>query len=331
MRDSAPCNILCLGDSITEGAHATSRSRRWTARLLTNLRNAYPTLGGEGFLPPRWASASHTQPPPATLVGGPGTDVTFGLGWRCATIQSGKSITWDVVGTSADIHYARGANSGVFAVSVDGGPPTIHATSNPTTTDDGVLRVDLGPSGPHSLTVAWSSGGTVYVDGIVVYDGDESAGIRMHEAGHFGYTTTGIRQRMDHNVYFDQRLATVAPALVIVAAGINDMSNSINPATTQANLEAMVDHLNTVTPHPSICLVGYYQRSGSFDYPWSDYQDVYRAVEAANDRVTFYDHSLRLPTYDTDPDLALMADGVHPADAGHAYLAACLADFLAPK
>lgn len=335
MRDAAPCNILALGDSITEGGQATARPRRWTARLLAALRAAYPTrnvAGGEGFLPPQWSDTDIALPPPAAVVGSPATDLAFGLGWRCVRLQPGMSVTWTVAGTSADIHYARGSNSGVFSYSVDGGTVLTQATANPAVIDSGVVRVDLGASGPHTLTVAWSSGGMAYIDGVVVYDGDEAAGIRMFEAGRWGYATTSIRTRADQRnatgFYFDERIATVAPALVIIAAGVNDMSTGVDPAVTKANLQAIISHLNTITPAPSICLLGYYQRQGTFAYPWSAYQDAYRAIEASNSRVTFYDHSLRLPSYLADPEL--MADGVHPTDAGHAYLAECLAGFLAP-
>ena len=53
-RHYARCNVVCVGDSITEGQGADTADRRWLARLRDNLRTRFQTTGvtggGRGFL-----------------------------------------------------------------------------------------------------------------------------------------------------------------------------------------------------------------------------------------------------------------------------------------
>src|SRR5215467_6737855 len=78
-RLTARCNVVCLGDSVTEGVHAqgppaTGFQNRWLARLADGLRARYPTQaltgGGRGFI----GAASTGEPTftwPTTIGGGP--------------------------------------------------------------------------------------------------------------------------------------------------------------------------------------------------------------------------------------------------------------------
>ena len=338
-RANAACDILVLGDSITEGAQASARSKRWVNRLLDNLRTRYPVpgvTGGEGYVPAYWAGTGSgiTLPDPATVTGTQVQNPTFGLGKRALELTSGKSVQWTVTGTSVDIIFARGTSSGVMSVSIDGGAATTYATLRTPTDDQGVQHISLGSAGSHTVTVSWSSGGTVYLEGVMVYNGDEATGIRLWESGHWGWKSGDWSNAGSNKLlYVGQRAGLINPKLVIIPLGVNDLANNIDPAVMRTNLEAVIAQINTgVTNDPSIALVGVYQRSGSYAYPWSAYQAQYEAMEAANPQIAYFDFSKRLPTYSTNSELALVnADGVHPTDKGHAYFADALAGFLSPR
>jgi lysophospholipase L1-like esterase len=334
-RTAAPCDILALGDSITEGAQAATTSDRWVSRLRDALRTAHPVsgvVGGSGFIPPKWASASITQAAPFTITGSPATASAFGWGMRTVILTSGQSLAATVTGTSIDVWYARGSSTGTFSVSVDGGAATNYTTSIATTQDTGIQRVSLGSAGSHSVTIANVSG-SVYIGGMTVYNGDESAGVRMTEAGHWGWTSSQYADNSSSAMtYLGQRVAILQPSLVIIELGTNDFGNSIAPATLQTNLNTLITTVrNNTTIAPSVVLFGIYNRAGGSN-PWSQYQDIYRSMETVDARIAFFDLSLRLPDVTTDTGLGLInADAVHPTSKGHAFIADSLARFLSPR
>jgi hypothetical protein len=73
-----------------------------------------------------------------------------------------------------------------------------------------------------------------------------------------------------------QRVAALRPSLVVLELGVNDMSNDVAPATMKAHLLTLISRVQVVcTVPPSFCIVGIYQRAGSFTNRWSAYVEVY--------------------------------------------------------
>src|SRR5271166_3614575 len=115
-RLSARCNIVCVGDSITEGQHAegppsTGFENRWLARLRDTLRAAYPTQGlaggGRGFIGAmETGEMSFTWP--TSIAGTPSTAQTSGPKAKFVQLNgSGQSIAFALVGDSADIMWTQ--------------------------------------------------------------------------------------------------------------------------------------------------------------------------------------------------------------------------------
>ena len=339
-RANAACDIVVIGDSITEGAQASARSKRWVSRLLDNLRTRFPVagvIGGPGYFPTYYAGGASgiTLPAPATLTGSPVQNVTFGLGKRSSELTTGKSAQWTVTGTSVDVLFAQGTSSGIMGVSIDGGAVTnINTSTTVANKDLGIQRVSLGASGSHTVTLSWVSGGTVYPEGIMVYDGDENSGVRLWESGHWGWQSGDWSNSAGSKLlYLGQRLSTINPKLVVIELGTNDYGNAGTAAAMRTNLEAIIAQIKaSVTNDPSFVLLGLYKRSGTFTNQWSDFQAQFEAMEEADPQIAYFDFSKRLPTYSTNSELALVnADGVHPTDKGHGYLADALAGFLSPR
>lgn len=339
-RTASPCDILVIGDSFTEGGGAgavSTRDRRYVAHLRDLLRARFPVAGvtgGEGYIPTAWTvGGTFAMPAPATLTGAPAFQTSWGFGKRGHTLTTGQSVQWTVTGTSVDVHFVKGGSTGVMAVSIDGGTATTYATtSGAGTIDNGVQRVSLGSAGSHTVNVSWSSGGTVYLMGIMVYNGDESAGVRMTESGHWGWKSGDWSNNASSQLTnFAQRVTALQPSLIIVALGTNDHGSSIAPATTQANLQSIITTSQAAcTIPPPVVLADWYQRQGTFTYQWSDYQAVFKALEAASPSVVHFDFSARVPAYNTDTTL-VGSDLLHPSEKGHALIGATLARFLEPR
>lgn len=343
-RQFARASACCIGDSITEGQGATAYDNRWLGRLRDMLRSRYPTPGltgggrgyvnitGTGELSFAW---------PTTITGSPPGVTTGPKAGGLQFNATGQQVAFTLTGDSADIMWEQVGFGGTFSYKVDSGATTNISTNGGSTVDGKITHISLGSAGAHTLTLAWVSG-AANVDGVVEYNGDFSAGIQVHDCGHYGWQTstwTGTNS----GVYAS--IAALSPALVIITLGVNDQFLGVVPATFQSNLQAIIGDVRAAltSPYPSFALNMLPPRQGQsgYAYPWSQYVQAAYNVAAADTSgpggvslVTVMDFTLgpRLPGADADVyGLWHAADLVHPSNKGHEYLADCLTEFLSQR
>lgn len=184
---------LVIGDSISEGTGATTAANRWQTLLQQSLSPSGPTFP---FIP-AW---------PVTPV--PGFPVTrtgsvrnsddlssrWGLGWRTAEIYDDDGVVeFTFTGTAFEIAYSSTATTGIMTYSVDGGV-SVDVNTNETPNDLGNTVQVLGlVDGPHTVTIQRSPSSTagqmVWVQGLLTYRGDETAGVRILDAAQAGISS----------------------------------------------------------------------------------------------------------------------------------------------
>ena len=321
-----PLDVVVVGDSVTEGRDV-GKGNRWVDKLLGLLRQRYQpagVAGGEGYVPAYYAAAGMAD---RFSFGGASTlGSQYGFGMRANHMPSGagNSMTATFTGTSFELHYASSLNTGTITVSVDGDPGTPVATAGGgnTPSDGGSWTSPPLPRGAHTVTLTNTSGRTVLVEGISVYDGDEAAGVRLWEAGHSGWQAEDYANRPTAPQH-GQAVAHSAPHLVVVALGYNDVVAGFTAAQFRDYLTATIGHLRSpeVGPDPSVLIVGYPPRTDVPTASWQAYIRVMAEVAAAQG-YAFADLS-------TLPDFGMSADRVHPTAAGHTQLAEALDRFLA--
>lgn len=129
-------------------------------------------------------------------------------------------------------------------------------------------------------------------------------------------------------------IGTLSPRMVLHMVGSNDLQAGTNPATTKANIMAKIAALKSAISSPCVhVLVHSYQRMDvtSPTYPWSAYRDAMIEIAAADPaNVAFIDASepFRLSGVPGSDSMGLIADTVHPSDAGHALIADLLREGL---
>jgi lysophospholipase L1-like esterase len=338
-RDNARCNVVAFGDSMTEGPVSTTVDKRWLNRLQNLLNSRYPTAGltahGDGFYPPFYASNNY--PSPVTMTGGWVQNFAFGPGNRCLYANATATMIYTITATSFSIMYVGSPTTGIFSVSVDDGPPvTVDSASGMTGVADGRLYTVEGlPAGAHTVTVAWIAG-YIYMDGILVHNGDENSGICLYDSGHSGWTSG---QFVQNAPAWYQAIAAFIPSLVLIGLGENDIAIGPVPSTTyKTNLRSIIAGIRgqTAGHPPSFVLWAGEQRTGTYAEPWANYVQAIYDVAATDtggpqgaSGVTVFDLTRRIPSVSTDNSLGLFAaDGVHPTDKGHAFIADALAGFL---
>lgn len=336
-RASAPAKIAWLGDSITEGVNATGYGSRWVDRALASLRAAYPTpgvTGGVNYLSAynqgSYSGGWGPQPFTATLTGNSyGHDAGWGFGGRCAVLAAaGDGFSYQVNASSFQIHYARANGFGTMSIQVDGGAVTTVSTS-------GTFGLQSWSSpaltpGTHTITISSAGGGSVYFCGLLVFNGDEAAGIQGFEAGHYGWKASGYAGA-GSLVY--QPLGLVAPQLVTVALGTNDYQAQTPIETYRSNLSAIVAAVRAQVPTASIALVMYARRGDVAVQPigWDQYVRACYDVADADaggingaSGVAVIDLSARLPnaalTGAVDALGIGATDRVHFLSKGHAVI-----------
>lgn len=334
-RAYAPADIVVMGDSIGEGQGATARSRRWSDEAIAELRTRYPAgvTGGAGYVP---ACNYQTSYPSDWAITG-GAAGIYGLGERSVQLTgTGHRISTTQKCTSFRIYYIQGAtNTGPFTVTIDGGAPT---TVTPPTTGGygvGVWSSAALTSGSHSIVVGYGGTQTSFILGGFFFDGDETAGIRLVDATHYGYYTDQYAADFanagvpGNNFQVGHYLQLPAgPSLVVLALGLNDYQAGTAPSTVQAHVETVIATIKALHSSqgwfpPSFLLLAMYQRTDvtSPAHPWAEYVAAYRAIANADPtNVACLSFTDRIDTAAQAFGI-LQSDGTHPTDKGHGFIA----------
>lgn len=338
----APAGIFAIGDSMTDGQGALVSSSRWVERLLASERTKYQPkniAGGRGLRAPYYSSPLlQASDPPAVLTGGTASTIGFGPGFggRGVRLAVGISATYTTASaTSVDVLFQRltGANSGgTMKVTIDGVDQATVDTSG-ARKDAVPVRYTFGTRGVHTVVVT-STAGYVLHEGIIEYDQDESAGIRMYEAGHYSWTTAQYASNVySTNVLRDQ-IALTKPSLVVFALGVNDYLNQIDPAVAAISRGQLITAIKNGAQDagilvPSIVIVALRCSTlANPTYPYSAYVASYMATAAADPmNVSVLDETAQFP--EPSVDAGLFSDGLHHSPLGNALDANIIGQFIA--
>ena len=323
---SAPARsvkIAVVGDSISEGTGTSALINRWQTVAQTMLREALGITRGPlvPYIPAHYATSA-----PQSLVSRSGdTDAwdRVGLGVRSVRINAGGSVTFTPGHvTSARLLFYGGSTAGEAEVLVNG-------TSRGTVATAGkgnayVWQVPVSP-GEATITVRPSGTASVYLQGLHVYDGDETAGLQLIDASHHGWAWQA------ENLLSSQSQAAAFKALNIEGAlgalGTNDVLRG-SPADAAA---AVADVLNLWRGQvPTLPVVELWMpRAGGRPTSQTDpYREAVSRAFNTDERSGFVDLGTVLPSPNDPGGAGLYADALHPNDDGAARIAAAVSGVL---
>ena len=332
-REYRGVNVLCIGDSYTEGQGATATNRRWVDRLRDRLRARFPVagvIGGEGYVPSVFIAPD--RPNRFTLAGGATPLGFYGLGRRSVNLgASGAKATVTFIGTSFSLLYTGGPATNNIQATIDGGAAQVINTNTPAGITSG-LRWDSGPlsAGSHTVEFAWNSGGGAVINGIMVFNGDENAGIRVWESGHAGDYASLLVQPGNAGKWIGD-VATVKPDVIVLELGINDWrtTGGYDAATFKANMTTLIAALRAQVPSAPIVLFIPPTASGGNPHgAWSAYRDAYYALAAADATLVLCDVGTRTGPTTGNTFPLFNTDNLHPNDQGYSMIADIVLDLL---
>jgi lysophospholipase L1-like esterase len=319
-RATTPATVLWIGDSLSEGQGASARANRWQDKVLAQLRTDLPTpgvAGGYGYVPTWYAvytpdstwSTTHrsTTGTVADLQQNPGDTVDKNLGLRHTNLAAGATLSMTVTGTSADVWWQQGYGS--FTVAVDGGTPTTINTSGGTTGYPSKTTISLGATGSHTVLITATTASRVA--GLMVYDGDETKGIRAVDAAHVGFFSDSYL-----GAGMQRAWQLVSPDLAVIELGVNDyVFAHQTSAQVKANLQTLISEIRAgVSKQVSIAVViiAGTINSGSNAETYTAYRNAITAITTADPTVKLLDWGTITQT---------ASDAFHPSNAGYTTLA----------
>lgn len=325
-RATGPVDIVAIGDSTTSGAQASTLNKRWLALLRDQLRTWFQpagVTGGDGYV-----QMNATYNSPWTLTGTtiPGTPA--GLGQGAVNMATTATASMTFTGTAVDVFYTKQSGGGTFSVSIDGGAATNINTSNASEVNGVAQRFGSLSVGSHTIALAVISG-TSMVEGVMVYNGDETKGIRVWDGGRSGITSAGYTS----NTKYLGAVTTIQPSLVVIFLGINDYRTGTSIANTGSQLVTIATATRAAcTIPPTVLLVApYLPIVGAGTLPFLRYYDqVYIAAQRLAD-VDLVDLYWKFgPAVQTNALALLNADLTHPSDKGYQFIADAFAGRIRP-
>lgn len=344
-RSAQPVRILAFGDSFFEGTGSSSAATlRWQAVLQARLRILFQPAGVPGAALPyisAWplAGQSPNTSFPVTRTG----DVTYsgwsGLGLRLASIGStGGSLTFTFTGTSCKLLYPQGT-FGKLSIVIDGGTPTVIDQYGASLQGGKVWSSPALTRGSHTVVVSRDatsvSGRGCAVEGLLTFDGDETTGVRVLDAGHHGLDTTAPLDSF--NVQFWPASVTAAGpyAMILLGLGLNDASVPRTVATYQANMASIINILRTTCGHTGTIGLVYWPPRSVGTAAYISYRDALTSLMASDPNLMLIPMADRMPAEGssyTDPtNLGLYDATDHPNDFGQAFIADTMTGYLTPR
>ncbi|MEV4271923.1 SGNH/GDSL hydrolase family protein [Micromonospora aurantiaca (nom. illeg.)] len=341
-RYTEPVSVVVMGDSNSEGTGATtSVHRRWQQVLQAQLRARFQPPGVKGAAVPYISASPRMYLVPddyeRTATAGVG-ESSYGLGQRSATIPAGESVTMAFVGRHAKLHARKGPEVGRYRIVLDGGTPVVvdgaaqSGVNGQVIWDSGML-----PAGRHTVQVSRdpsskATAAAVYPEGLMTYDGDEAAGVRVVDSARGG-AKVGDFIGLNAWNWYQPFGALPAKGLLILPWGANDATSGTSPEAFRAGLEALIVLARGNGFAGSVLLVHMPKRGTASEQVWADYRTQMEAIAGSDPDVAVLDLRARIPDQGTPEaaQLGVYVDEVHFTDRGQAMIADQIASAILPR
>lgn len=312
--DNNPVDILTIGTSISEGGSVTAYTDRWLDLLVASLRSTHQpagVTGGRGYVPAFYAVSTLTDP--FTYSGGTDTG-NRGLGHRARSMSANaNTMSITVTCTSFHLFYVTAPTLGEFEVIIDGGSPTTIDSYSASAVNGVKWSSGALGAGSHTVVISPNSlNESCIIEGIMVYNGDETKGIRAWDAAKGGSNSSTFGGPTDN---WKGAVASVNPDLTIIEMGVNEWwAGSLTAAQFETNMGNIVTDVRSQAPNTSIMFVILYERGGtgfSGSETWDDFADAMQSLADSDGDIAVLD----LRGFEDTPG-RLAGDVVHLTNAG---------------
>ncbi len=221
-------------------------------------------------------------------------------------------------------NYFAVTNGGVQALDIDGGSATLYNTTGALGLGTRQLTTTLGI---HTANINWSSGNTIYVQGIEAYDSSKkwvsiiNAGWPTSTSQYWAQLTTAVNLQAFCNL--------LTPDVVFIDLNRNDWTQAVPIATYTANIQTLITQAKAGGADV-VLLTGNPSSAGTA--PIATQQLYVNALYslASTNNVLLIDtwNAFFSGNEATAATLGLMFDGVHPNEAGSDFFNTAMLNFM---
>lgn len=328
--------VLIVGDSRVRNTVDLYR-QAWPDRLRRRFLGVNP--GSYGYLPPVEGALSQSGDgnwpggdDPWTYTGATTGLVTHGFGWHAMQVPAAGTATITYFGDKITVFYAKTTGGPTAAtVTIDGtsvGP--LNARADPAVPGQ-QTQYDSGAYGFHTLVITPNDGPFV-LEGVQWYDSDSPffvvGSVQMYDASHAGF---GAKDWASNSAS-DNWSAGLAGAdgffgMGITVLDVNDIGAGRTPAQFKDDLVTIVQRVDarlgtTTLGWLFVCLPTSVDTRAHRDA-------MYEAARTVGlGRAAVYDMAAHFSNRQWPANLS--ADGSHPSNAGHIWIAEKLGELLDP-
>lgn len=322
-----PIDIVCIGESITEGYTSNDPgTQSWISLVRAKMQSVYGD-GGIGLAPFYRGSGS---------IYGNGWSISTGIAnlltnrgpFRCARHNTNTTATVygaAIRGTGVNfaLHHMLSSSFGVgigpgnATYQVDSGPGTGFSTLGSFNYSDTTTNVPLGFRAEHVITINTPTGagknaeiwGGSFMNGMT---GNIYTGCRVHNVGKNG---TKIEDTVSTNLEMSF-LSQIRPALTIINFSSNNYSTNTNLNTYESNIELAA---RTGLLYGSVLLMTQPSRNEAPLGGSNRQREYNERMRIVADRLNcaYIDIDDRWGTGVAPTNLGCMADNIHPNSVGH--------------
>ncbi len=318
---SAIFNMVCLGDSLTEGQGTTTYITQGYVGLIRNKLKALYGDVGTGVI-------SNFYPSNSPLWSMPSWTVTNNTGYGITQYSkyantSGLTATLTFNGTGIRIITVKGSICGKMNIQIDGGGTTVYDMNNASLINPYTFDITGLADSSHTITITTdcTGGKYIYLFGAIPLKG--TAGMRVHNCARTGILTASAST---YPAVLASEIDIYAPVLTTIAFGANDYTGNVTIDAFKANVQAMITRAKTFG---DVLLIANGLRTEAGAYPQSQYAMALKSLATLNN-CAFIDINSRWNNSYTyaNTTLGLMFDGVHPNLAGHQDVATAILNVL---
>ena len=317
-------NVVCLGDSITEGANATDYiSQGYVGLLRSKLASLYGEVGS-GVIPIYYP---HNSP---ILTASSGWNKYNGSVWGIMSTvyeasATGQTLSGSFTGTGITLYVVGGRVTGKINVNIDSAGDVLYDThSTSTNTMMPIVITGLGQDTHTIVITSDCTNGVVYFIGMLPTNAT-ATGIRVHNVARYGAMSSAAVISTDN---LKAEIDTWSPVLTTIAFGANDFTGNTPISTFTTNIQTQITRAKTFG---DVLIIANGLRSDSGTYPQSSYTSALKSLAVLNN-CAFIDINTR---WNNDWNYVLntlgLADSgqtVHPNIAGQQDIANALIDIL---
>jgi hypothetical protein len=334
--------ILFVGDSLTEGAGASTRPARFQEKVVSDIRTRYGIPGSAYFVAAgQWtdyddtwyddlsSGTGSTGLPDAGTGSRPTTDglvADYTLGDHGSYLDSGEYRDLTIDGNGFEVVYRnQGSASGAGDIQVYVDSTLVDTIDANTGTARSLQRQHYTcTSGSHTVRLQ-STGGSAVVDGLLVYNGDDpttdGSGLVFYDCAHTGWESNAFGPTSEVGKAFGD----LEPDLVVYNMWTNDMFHGRSQATTLANIDANLTAFEALDSQPDVLL-------WISNAPWDDETTTGEWIDAVADMVSGDHPNVHLVNMHSDG--SWMSSGnidgnAHPNTTGQALEASAVDTALA--